>query len=54
MATVCSNCADNFPSTVLAVQPLASSLLNHVPSLIIDSIVMTMPSFNLGPFPGEP
>jgi len=44
IAIVCSNCADNLPSNVLAVHLLSSTFNLYVPMLTIGSIVITIPS----------
>ena len=42
-SSVCSNCADGFPSRVTAVQPSGQWVSFHVPMLIIGSIVKQCP-----------
>src|SRR5699024_2279095 len=54
IAKVCSYCADLPVSCVRAVHPLSSLLLFHVPSLIIGSMVITIPSFIRIPLFGSP
>ena len=47
MPIVCSNCADNPPSMVRAVQSLDSIYISYEPVFIIGSIVKTIPSCNM-------
>src|SRR5512133_3924685 len=54
IATVCSKCADNRPSTVTDVHPSANTFTSYDPSLTIGSIASTMPALSFGPLPGTP
>src|SRR5438128_1269470 len=48
IATVCSKCAEYFPSSVTAVQRSAFTRLPAFPAFTIGSIASTIPSFNRG------
>src|SRR6185436_1946061 len=48
MATVCSKCAEYFPSSVTAVHLSGRTRLPALPALTIGSIASTMPSFSRG------
>src|SRR5882757_7034381 len=48
IATVCSKCAEYFPSSVTAVQRSALTRLPAFPAFTIGSIASTIPSFNRG------
>jgi two-component system KDP operon response regulator KdpE len=52
-ATVCSNCADSFPSSVTTVQPSSPVDTLCLPWLIIGSMVKVMPSRSTAPVPGR-
>jgi hypothetical protein len=47
-ATVCSKCAEYFPSSVTAVHLSARTRLPGAPAFTIGSIAKTIPSFNRG------
>src|SRR5260370_40108562 len=48
IATVCSKCAEYFPSSVTAVQRSGFTRLPAFPAFTIGSIASTIPSFNRG------
>src|SRR6202035_1996956 len=48
MATVCSKCAEYFPSSVTAVHLSARTRLPGAPAFTIGSMAKTIPSFNRG------
>src|SRR5581483_8984163 len=51
MSTVCSKCADGFPSRVTTVHLSSSTRTPAVPMLTMGSIASVMPGFSLGPLP---
>src|SRR5262245_7249991 len=53
-AIVCSKCAERLPSAVITVQPSSSTSVSAVPTLTIDSIASTCPTFSRIPRPGGP
>src|SRR5215831_6532011 len=54
MATVCSKCADQPPSSLTTVQPSSSSRVFGLPSTSSGSMARAMPSASTGPRPGRP
>src|SRR2546425_2512413 len=53
-ATVCSQCAEGWPSFVRTVHPSPSITTSKVPRFTIGSIARVMPSRNTVPVPGSP
>src|SRR5690349_20720688 len=52
--TVCSKCAEGFPSAVRTVQPSSNKRTAAVPMLIIGSMARVIPDFKRGPLPRFP
>jgi len=52
--TVCSNCADQLPSTVRSVQPSLSCEITGLPSVVMGSIAIVIPARKIGPLPTRP
>src|SRR5690606_25437279 len=54
MATVCSKCAESLPSIVTTVHLSLSVFVSGLPSVIIGSMAMVIPTRSCGPRLGEP